>query len=484
MSHPILSLGKDSLIYGVGSFISRFIGLITLPLFTSYLSTAEYGVLAMLGLVTMVAQPVFSLGLAAAMGPSYFRRDCPLNKSKAVWSVFTINAASVTVMLAVAWLFPEMIGRMVLLRPEHSHLIRFSLTGCAFTILGTSFTQLVQFERQVKFYVGVTLCSSLLAIFTSIVLVVFQGMGMEGMVIGQFGGSAANFLGFFIIGLKKSKVSVTFEMMRELLHRGFPLVPSFAFLFILMHGNKYILERCVGLEAVGIYSVGFNLGMTITMITGGIASAWHPFFMGYVNRQAEAVRIFSRVTTYYVLGVGFICVLFSLLAKPVVLISLDEKFHETHVIVGLVAAANCLQGLFNILLPGLYYNDEIKYVSLVQFFSALVSVPVTHVFVSQFGVVGAGIGLVGGNFLMVIAMYIWNYCNKKRYPDVSYEWSRMALFVLWCALILCSYAGMSVETLRAEIYKSFLFGILSFAVFGFILTKEEKIVLFRRKDSV
>lgn len=79
MKQQILNLGKDSLIYGVGSVVTRFIGLLTLPIFTAYLTPEEYGVLAMLGLLTMVAQPVFSLGLAAAMGPSYFRSDCPLN---------------------------------------------------------------------------------------------------------------------------------------------------------------------------------------------------------------------------------------------------------------------------------------------------------------------------------------------------------------------------------------------------------------------
>ena len=45
MKQQILSLGKDSLIYGVGSVIIRFTGLLLLPLFTAYLSPEEFGVL-------------------------------------------------------------------------------------------------------------------------------------------------------------------------------------------------------------------------------------------------------------------------------------------------------------------------------------------------------------------------------------------------------------------------------------------------------
>ena len=51
-----------------------FVGLIMLPLFTSYLSPTEFGILAMLALLTMVVQPIFSLGLTVAMGANYFEK--------------------------------------------------------------------------------------------------------------------------------------------------------------------------------------------------------------------------------------------------------------------------------------------------------------------------------------------------------------------------------------------------------------------------
>ena len=75
MNSALLNLSKNSVIYGVGSVITRFVGLIMLPLFTSYLSPTEFGILAMLALLTMVVHPVFSLGLTVAMGASYFENN-------------------------------------------------------------------------------------------------------------------------------------------------------------------------------------------------------------------------------------------------------------------------------------------------------------------------------------------------------------------------------------------------------------------------
>lgn len=474
MKQQILNLGKDSLIYGIGSVVTRFIGLITLPLFTAYLTPEEYGVLAMLALLTMVAQPVFSLGLAAAMGPSYFSSDSPLNKSKAVWTVFAINTVSAMVLVAVAWLFPEMLGQLVRLPAEYSSLIGLSLTGCALTILVTSFTQRVQFERQAKLYVAATLATALAAILISIVTVVFLGWGVEGMVIGQFAGNATTFFAFFLIGFKKTKPSISLIMTKELLRQGCPLIPSFAFLFILMHSNKYILEVLVGIDAVGVYSVGFNMGMAISVITGGVVSAWYPFFMSYINRQTEAGPVFSRIFTYYVFGAGFICILFFLIAKPVIIILTDNNFHDAYIVVGLVAAANYFQTIFNLFLPGLYYNKEIKYVSVIQFLSVLLSVPVTYFCILSFGILGAGIGLVIGNLLMAGILHLWNIVNKSRYPVVLYEWKRILQFILYAVLIVIANSIVSYTTLASEILKSMLFGSLALIGIILLLNRDER----------
>lgn len=468
------------MIYGIGSVITRFIGLFTLPLFTAYLKPEEYGVLAMLALLTMVAQPVFSLGLSAAMGPSYFECDSPLNRSKAVWTVFVINIVSATVLVAIAWVFPVTLGQLVRLPAEYAPLVGLTLTGCALTILVTSFTQRVQFEKQAKLYVTATLATALTAILVSIVTVVFLGWGVKGMVIGQLAGNAGAFLAFLLIGFKATKPAVSFMMAKELLRQGLPLVPGFAFLFILMHANKYILEWHAGLDAVGVYSIGFNLGMVISIVTGGIATAWYPFFMTYIERQSEAKVIFGRVFTYYIFGVGLICILVFIAAKPVVIFLTKDAFHDAYVVVGLVAVANFAQTIFNFFLPGLYFNREVRYVSIVQGLAALLSLPLTYFLVVDFGVLGAGIGLAVGNFMMAALMYGWNHLNSARYPVIAYEWERIFYFFMVATAIIVFYMQFPATTITGEVIRSILAGLISLLSMLFLLNKDERLLIIKK----
>jgi O-antigen/teichoic acid export membrane protein len=481
LKQQILNLGKDSLIYGLGSVITRFIGLFTLPLFTTYLKPEEYGVLAMLALLTLVAQPVFSLGLSAAMGPSYFERDDLLNKSKAVWTTFAINTVSATMLVAISWLFPVTLGQLVRLPAEYAPLVGLTLTGTALGILVTSFMQRVHLEKQAKLYVVATLATALTAIMVSVITVVYLRLGVKGMVIGQLAGNIATALVFLLIGIQGAKPYVSLVMAKELLRQGLPLVPSFAFLFVLMHSNKFILEQVVGLEAVGLYSIGSNFGMAISILTGGIATAWYPFFMSYMDRQSEARLIFGRLLTIYVFGVGLVCLFFFLAAKPTVAMLTDELFHPAYAIVGCVAFANFSQTLFNFFLPGIYFNKEIRYLPVVQGLAALVSLPVNYLFIVNLGALGAGIGLAVNSLLMVGLMLGWNYLNRIRYLVIEYEWCRIATFAVVFFSFLFVNESIVVSSLIDEIRKAIVLLIVALGLTLILLKPSERNFLFRGK---
>jgi O-antigen/teichoic acid export membrane protein len=476
----ILGLGKDAMIYGIGSVVRQSFGLITLPLFTAYLSPEEYGVLAMLGLLSMVAQPVLSLGMSAAMGPCYFEGDDPDKKSTAVWTTCVINALSGSALIVFAWHFSLPLTQLILLPSDYAPLVSLSLTGCALTIMVTPLVQRVQFERHACLYVTITFGATLGGILISVVTVVFIGMGVKGMVVGQLAGNTAIFVAFLLDGLKNTKVAVSVPMMKELLRQGLPLVPSFGFLFILMHANKYLLQWCVGLDAVGIYSIGYNLGMTISMVTSGIATAWYPFFMTYMERQADARHIFGRILTYYVFSVGTLCDLYFVVAKPVVLLLTTGSFHRADVVVGFVALAYFSQTLFNFFLPGLYFNHEVKYVSVVQAVAAVFSLPFNYFLISRFAYLGAAIGLAVGSILMASLMFAWNSLNRSRYPLIDYDWTRISRFIIMSASCVIFYVYLPETNLAGEIIKSLSLSAALWAGVLLLLSPQERSILFSR----
>lgn len=462
------------MIYGMGTALTRFIGVLTLPLFTAYLAPEEYGVLAMLAVLMMIAQPIFGLGLSAAIGPCYFEGDSARAKLEAVWTAFALNFASGSVLMVVGWMWSKEIGGMVRLSPEYGDLVGLTLTGCAFNIFSTAFMLRVQFEKRAGLFVLTTVVTSLVAIAGSVVAVVVLGWGLRGMVLGQLTGSAATFLAFLGLGVGEGRPRIKIHMVGALVKQGVPMIFSFAFLFFLMHSNRYLLEWNEGLSAVGIYSVGFNLGMAISTVTSGVATAWYPFFMTYMERQVEARIIFGRVLTYYVYGVGTLALFFFLLAKPMVMLLTQPLYGGAYVVVGLIALANFIQALTNFFLPSMYFNKEVRYLSLLQGVAAILSVPVNYVLIAQMGILGAALGVAGGNLILALTMYCWNYINRSRYLLVEYEWRRVGIFLVsGCALLLI-YEFLPGGAVMGELGKSAVFCSASVLMVFFLLRKSER----------
>jgi len=199
--------------------------------------------------------------------------------------------------------------------------------------------------------------------------------------------------------------------------------------------------------------------------------------MSYFGRQEEIQDTFSRIFIYYVLIIGVTCVIFYLFAKPFILIITDEKFHMAYVIVGLVATANFVQTFFNLLLPGIYFNNDTKYMSLILFLSAIISIPLSYLSIKSFGIIGAGIGLVISNLIIVVLTFLWNYINKAKYPIINYEWGRVFYLFFYAILVISTYLNISVSTLSHEILISILFSLISLITFCIILKKEERIYI-------
>jgi O-antigen/teichoic acid export membrane protein len=473
----IFELGKDSIIYGIGSVITRFIALITLPFFTTHLDTKEYGIVGMLSLLSSILQPIFSLGLGAAMGTCYFEKNEENHKSETVWSVFLIHLVSSFVLVIIGWAFPAFIAKLIRLTENDSLLVSLSITGVGFTILTTSFMQWLQFEKKAKQYVFFTLISSLISISVCIYTVLYLGLGVKGMILGQVFGNTFLFLAFFILGTKNTTIKINFRIVKDLLNIGLALLPAFFFLFLLMNSNKYILESISGLDSVGIYSIGFSIGMTISIITNGISSAWYPFFMSYVNRQNEISILFGKILNYYFFIIGFIVVQYFIFAKPVLLILVNERYVQSHLIIGYVALANFCQMLFNFLLPGIYFHKDVKFISYIQGVSVLLSIPFTYVLIHKFTIVGAGIALFQSNLSLPIVLFIWNLYRYKNYAIIQYDWKRIFSVIIVFTLSIFFYYLLPDYDLYLELLKSSIISFFTLMAVFLLLNKNEKYFL-------
>lgn len=477
MRQPFWRLAKGTLVYGIGGTLNRLIGFLLLPLFTSYLTPVDYGISSILGLIAFLVTPMFSLGVGASIGIFYFQGNSREKKKMTIWTTFIMLTVSVSVLAVFGSLFAREISALAFGTPQYGYLVKISLITTCLTILCLPFGLYFQFEEEAKLFVVLATISTLVTIGFSILMVVFLKRGVEGLIVSGLIGQAITLALFFLPVFLRIKFGFSRRLCNEILKLGIPLIPAFAFLYVIQHGNKYLLQWFGGLSEVGVYTIGFNLGAVMSLLVNGFTNAWMPYFMSFIGKEEEASTLFGRILTYYVFIFGSISLLFYVFAKPVVMLMTTRAFWESYKVVGFSASAQFLMGAFSILVAGLYFAREVKYVTPIQALSALVSVGLNLAFIPFLGLLGAAIALMMSALMMNILQQAWNFKQRSHYLRIRYEWKRISWFAMVYAgfvvlLLLKRNVSWPVEILISTIAT----GILPIPLYA-LLNQEERTTL-------
>ena len=430
-----------TMVYGLGEALNRFANLLLLPLFTAYLSPADYGVIALLAFIPFLARPIFSFGLDTAVGIAYFERPDDAHRSAVIWSALALLAASVALLLLTGLPGAAVISRIILRTGDLAGLVALAVLSSAAQILVQPFMQRLQFQGRARLYVLLSAVSTLSGIGLAVLLVVGSGRGVRGWVEADLAGKALTLALFALPVVIAARPRFDRAVARHLLRLGLPMVPSFAFVFVLQQGNKYILQLISGLAALGVYNVGFNLGMAaLGMPVAAFQRAWTPHFMSYLDRRDEARTAFGRIMTWYIFGFGTLSLLVFIIARPLVMVMTQPEFHGAYQSLGLAAAAQFIFGAFLVLLPGPYFERDVKALAVTQAAAAVISIAASTLLIMRLGLLGAGLGLVTGAAAQALLQLRRN--RRKAYLDVAYDGRAVLRFGL---LYLIVAAVMLVE---------------------------------------
>ncbi len=482
MTNQLGRLAKNALIYGTGDVLTKIVGFLLLPLFTAYLTPDDYGVSSILGMVTFIVMWVFSLGLGSAIGVVYSDNQYAEHRPATLWTTVILLVISAAVLLLLTVSFSIEISTLVFRSPTYAHLLTIAVTGTCFTIIATPFSLYYQFEQKAVTYTVISLSSALITIFLSVTMVSVLRLGIQGWVAASLMGQGITLLLYAIPTILRLKFDLRADIAKALLRMGIPLIPSFAFLFVLQQSNRFFLERISGLDAVGIYAVGSNLGITINLIIQSFMRAWFPYFLSFSNKQEEAKTLFGRITTYYLVGGGSLTLCFFIFARPVTLIMTAPAFHTAYMVIGWVAMAQFLIGLFNLLLPAIYFAQDVSYQTLIQAGAAAATVGACWLLIPSFGAVGAAVAYTLGALAMCVLTYVWNI-HHREYFRVIYEQDRVIKFGLFFGVLVALSVIPRDFSITVEIALSAL-GILALVIFVYLFIdtneKDRLLQLLRR----
>ena len=426
MSSQLKRLFKGTAIYGLGQVLNRSINLVLLPVFTAYLTPRDYGIFAILTVLSGLLTCMFSLGIGVSIGIYYYERDGVEHRNKTIWMGTFILALSAGSLVSMGLPMSNMISSVALGSIEYRYLVVLALISTGIAIAYQPSMLYLQYEERAKLFVILSIGLTLVYGTLSILFVAFLKRGVQGLMEAGILFQLTAFLTYFVILIWSSKPSWDFTLAKKIIRVGAPYIVGNLSFFFIQYVDRYMLELYSGLEIVGIYSVGYNIGMAIMLFVFAFSYAWTPYFNSFYQRQSEVKELFGRVFTYYIMGMGFLCLCMFLFAKPIVFLMTTPAYYKSYTIVGIVAFSQLTYGCYLIFLPGLYYTKKTGQVNFILFSTCVINIALNAILIPRWDMMGAALATV----VSFVGMAAMTHFSAKRYLIVRYDWSRILRYLI------------------------------------------------------
>lgn len=422
--------------YQAAEILAKAIAVFTLPLYTRHVSSEAYGAYNTLLTAVILASIVLRLGVGEAFVRFYFTDGDPERRARIARTATATVAWTTTVAALVCVAFSSELSRLIL-GFDDPVLMDCAILGLwAFTNIEMAYAQL-RVDERARAYVYASGANVAMTVVFTIALVVFADQGARGLLLGNFGASAIVVLGLWWVLRGRFSLRVRMGDLRAMLGFGLPTVPADASVYALQVVDRFYLFRGVGHAAAGEYSIAVQLATVVFVFVRGFQYAWPPLAYS-IDSDAEASRLYSLVTTYFVLATGVVVAGVALLGRWLVRLLAAPEFFGAHTALPWLALGWTLYGLYQVMIvitgrarvtqrnvPAAAAGLAVNVVLLV------VLVPSSGL---GLGIAGAGIALCGAYVAMVAIMHLLT----RGVFAVDFQWARLARLTIVLASVAVS----------------------------------------------
>lgn len=423
------SRGKDlainTIIIGIGKFSTQLVSFLLLPLYTSILTTAEYGTYDIIITIATFLLPAITLLMEESM--FRFLVDCKDEDSrkKVISQTVIYICTSTIIFLLIAIIMNLFIN------------IPYFLIGTLYiitTIISALRNSLVRGVGQLKLYAKINFIASLLHMLLNVLLIAVFKIGIYGLLLS---GIISNILSSILVFAKlKIHKYVSFksydkDLIKKMVQYSIPLVPNSLSWTIVNLSDRMVIAGFMNTSANGIYSMSYKFPNLMNTIYGFFYTAWKESSAKVINDSDKDKffnDIFKMLTNFlFAVSVGIIVcmpLMFNFFIK--------EAYHEAYLYIPILVIAmyyNNISGYYGGIFSG--YKDT-KIMGTTTVIGAVINLLVNLLLIKFIGIYAAAISTL----VSCMVIYYYRKIKVNKYVRLKEDNKIVGYIILLFTLIL------------------------------------------------
>lgn len=264
---------NSTIIYSIGSFSSKLLIFLLLPLYTLYLSKEEFGVYDILLTTIYLLIPILSFQISQSL----YR-----------WIIYSDNEKYNSIILSTSFYFLLTTCVILFITLE---LVNIFLKIKYFTyynlfiflsILTPFFLQTTRSLKKLKLFAISGISSSLMILLFSIIFFNFFNLGLRGVLLSYILSYSILIVFIFFSAKLFEKIKLYYfslKLLKKLTRYSLPLIPNTISWWLTNAWNKYLITIFLGLESTGVFGVAYRFPSILVIINSIFMLSWQDLLL-------------------------------------------------------------------------------------------------------------------------------------------------------------------------------------------------------------
>lgn len=438
-------LGKNVILFALSSFLPKCLVFLMIPIYTSVLTTEEYGIADLINTTVSLLLPVFTMDIQDAVMRYSMDNDC---KKEDVLSagVFTIVKGGILLSILGC-----ILSFWVFIKPYREY-IPFVVIMYFLNALWNSLSMFCRGIDRVKTVTIASVLKSAVMLISNMVFLLVVNLGLRGYLLACVLGDIFALLFIVIHSELYQYIKLTYEkkVLKNMIHFSFPLIFSVIAWWINSASDRYILTWLKGVAVSGVFAVAYKIPSLLTTFQSIFSSAWSISAIKEFDREDSDGFISNMFTLMNFMMVIF-CSGIMLMDVPLAKVLYSKDFFEAwrYVPPLLISVVFNAMALF----VGSIFTavKDTKTLSYSTIIGAVVNIICNFVLIYICGAYGAALAtLIGYAVTMLVRLYI-----LRKHIRLRVLWRRDIIgYVMLLLQMLVANAGWK------SIFLQCLFGLI------------------------
>ena len=427
MSKEINKTASHTSIYVIGTIIRNAVTIVMLPIYTTYLTPEDYGVVEMLSMLLDVVGIMLCNRLGEAIFRYYYDSDSADDKSGVISSSLVLYMMINGFGSLLIIVFAGPLSGLIFGDVEYTNIVRmFSLMLFleAFTLVPLMF---IRIQERAKLFLVVNIIKLVLQVSFNVYFVVYRDLHVWGVIYSAviveiIMGVALTTYTLYHVGLgpKLSYMKLMFGF-------SIPIIFSTMGAFYITYGDRYFLRVFSSLAEVGIYSLGYKFGFMLIQFT------WEPFSKVWdtqryeIHKEGNTGNQYATTFMYCNLVIILVGVGMAFFVKDTLKVISAEPFWRAHEIAPPILLAYLFWAWTHFCNLGILIKKRTSLFVYVEVVAVIAITLAYYFLIPVYGALGAAWATVVGLFTRFVFIY---YVSRRCY-DMRLLWGKVWALLLY-----------------------------------------------------